>query len=193
MTKFRQKVFTESDAMRALYNELMNRCHGDRRKWPVIEGLSSMLSVLKGNNIVVEKFVLSDSIFGREKYRMYLKIGAKAKLPDEVKLPSTYYDRTLGNMKLTFSGGVFGKDKNFSERIKLFGKGGGGGPKPSITAEASPYVDLKVETSKILGEAIRYDKKDRSLVLEFDSIDDAIKALNILPFGIDYKIYLLNV
>ena len=191
MTKFRQKVFTESDAMRALYNELMNRCHGDRRKWPVIEGLSAMLSVLKGNNIVVEKFVLSSSILGREKYRMYLKIGAKAKLPDEVKLPSTYYDKSLGNMKLTFSGGVFGKDKAFSERIKLFGNNDK--QRPMITAEASPYVDLKIETSKILGEAIRYDKKDRSLVLEFDSIDDAIKALNILPFGIDYKIYLLNV
>jgi DNA polymerase III gamma/tau subunit len=53
-------------------------------------------------------------------------------------------------------------------------------------------MDLTVKVQELLGDAIVYDKKSRTLVLEFDSIRDAIQALNILPFGLNYKIYLLD-
>ena len=45
---------------------------------------------------------------------------------------------------------------------------------------------------EILGEAIEYSKTQRSLVLEFKAVDDAIEALNYLPFGLNYQIYLLD-
>ncbi|MBR2247815.1 MAG: hypothetical protein IJ880_12495 [Bacilli bacterium] len=199
MTKFKQKEFTEYDAMKSLYNEIMKRTGGDKRKFPIINS-SAFIPILKGNSVVIERFVISTSMFGKDKYRMYLKIGAKAKLPDEVRLPNKYYDKSLGGMKLTFKGGVFGKQKQESTtqeegRLKLFGNNNGGnkkGAQPMISGEATPYVDLKYQVSELLGEAIKYDKKDRSLVLEFSSIGDAINALNILPFGLEYKIYLLD-
>lgn len=212
MIKFRQKQFTEYDAMRSLYVELMKRTKNDRQKFPIID-TSALIPILKGNNIVIERFVISSSLFGRDKFRMYLKIGAKAKMPDEVRLTGVYYDKRLGNLSLNIQSGIFaGKQdsnngggvgngkgqqgKTFSEtpRQKIFGKGkgGGGNNKPNITAEFSPSINITKEVHKLLGEAVKYDKKSRSLVLEFDSIDDAIQALNILPFGINYKIYLLD-
>ena len=53
------------------------------------------------------------------------------------------------------------------------------------------------EIRSLIGEAIKYDKRDRSLVLEFDgpkenAIRNLKEALNILPFGLNYNIYLLN-
>lgn len=195
MIVFKQKGFSEYDAMRSLYVEIMKRTHNDKRRFPIIN-TSALLPILKGNNIVVERFVISTSMFGKDKYRMYLKIGAKAKLPDEVRLPSKYYDERLGNMRLTINGSIFGqsKQKEMSERIKLFGGGNNKkkGPKPIVSAEMSPEIGIKRSVEKLLGEAIKYDKKARTLVLEFSSIDDAIEALNVLPFGIDYKIYLLD-
>ena len=82
MIKFRQKEFTEYDAMRSLYVKLMR--YSDRNKFGVID-TSALIPVLRGNNVVIERFVISTSMFGKDKYRMYLKIGAKAKLPDEVR------------------------------------------------------------------------------------------------------------
>lgn len=217
MIKFRQKQFTEYDAMRSLYVELMRRTKNDRQKFPIIDA-SALIPILKGNNVVIERFVISSSLFGRDKFRMYLKIGAKAKMPDEVRLTGVYYDKKLGSFSLNIQSGIFagkqdsgssrgggagaggaagagGGAKTFSEtpRQKIFGKGkGGGGNNPNITAEFSPSINITKEVHKLLGEAVKYDKKSRSLVLEFDSIDDAIQALNILPFGINYKIYLLD-
>ena len=209
MIKFRQKQFAESDAMRSLYVELMKRTKNDRRKFPIID-TSALIPILKGNNIVIERFVISSSLFGRDKFRMYLKIGAKAKMPDEVRLPGVYYDKRLGNLSLNFKSGIFAgkqdsiseggggnrkgqQEKTYSEtpRQKIFAKKGNGN-NPNITAEFSPSINITKEVHKLLGEAVKYDKKSRSLVLEFDSIDDAIQALNILPFGINYKIYLLD-
>lgn len=69
---------------------------------------------------------------------------------------------------------------------------GGDKQYPYLSGSFSPSFDLSYEVSELLGEAIKYDKKSRSLVLEFKSIEDAINALNILPFGLGYKIYLLN-
>ena len=65
------------------------------------------------------------------------------------------------------------------------------GAPPTISASVSPNINLTYEVRELLGEAVKYDKKERSLVLEFKTIDDAIRALNILPFGINYNIFLL--
>jgi hypothetical protein len=201
MANFRQKTFSEYDAMKSLFVELTKRCNGDRRKMPPVINNSALVSVLRGNNIVIEKFVISTSAFGKDKYRMYLKIGAKCKMPNDVRLPSKVYDKGLGSIKLTFNGGIFGAKqkensaKNEEGRLKLFGNnksGGGKGPKPVISGEISPYIDIKKTVQELSGEVVKYDKVDRSLVLEFNNIGDAINSLAILPFGIDYKIYLLN-
>lgn len=235
MIKFRQKEFTEYDAMRSLYVKLMR--YSDRTKFGVID-TSALIPVLRGNNVVIERFVISTSMFGKDKYRMYLKIGAKAKLPDEVRLPGKTYDKRLGNMQLNVSHSIFAPkdsdpnwvskekkndDTNLGDTTKPEndnpggGRGGRrkqgifsefpgsileqrefkskrGGDKqyPYISGSFSPSFDLSYEVSELLGEAVKYDKKSRTLVLEFKSIEDAINALNILPFGLGYKIYLLN-
>lgn len=201
MIKFRQKIFSEFDAMRSLYVELLKR--GDRNKWKVIDK-GQLLPILKGNNIVIERFVISTSLFGKDKYRLYLKIGAKAKLPDEVRLPEKIYDKKLGNANLNVNVGSFapgsknnnnngGQQKNFSEvifRQKEFK--GGGGPPPTIGANFSPSINFTYTVRELSGKTLKYDKKERSLILEFNSINDAINALNVLPFGINYNIYLLS-
>ena len=240
MINFRRKTFSEYDAMRSLYVELMK--YSDRTKFGIID-TSSLIPILRGNNVVVEKFVISTSMFGRDKYRMYLKIGARAKMPDEVRLPQRVYDRRLGNMQLNFNKGIFENDydnnnnnnynKNNRDREKVDLNtdppqndnidGGGNqsgnngnnrnnkkrktyssiefrekffGDKkkqfPIVSAQFSPHIDLSYEVRELLGDAILYDKKSRSLVLEFSNIKDAIQALNILPFGLGYKIFLLN-
>lgn len=115
MIVFKQKTYSEYEAMRSLYVELM-RDGGKRGKWEIISK-SQLPAVLKGNNVVVEKFVISTSLFGRDKYRMYLKIGAKAKLPDEVRFPGYYDNEKLGGLSLKVSGGVPFKNQqqnNFS-------------------------------------------------------------------------------
>ena len=202
MIQFRQKQFTEYDAMKTLYERILRKTGGDRnRKFKIIDS-SGLIPVLKGNNVVVEKFTISTSMFGKEKYRMYIKIGAKAKMPDEVRLPSfKEYDQRLGQLSLEVGSGIFGKEfqqKNnsyYEESLecRLFGNNKkGGGPKPMISPRwnYSTYINRKLQS--ILGEAIEYSKTQRSLVLEFTSVDDAIEALNFLPFGLNYQIYLLD-
>ena len=192
MIKFRQKEFSEYDAMRSLYVEITKDPNW-KRKYGVIDS-SALIPILRGNNIVIERFVISTSFARKDRYRMYLKIGAKAKLPDEVRLPSRTKTNKLGSASINFNTGVF-KQKNNSDtafpvfREKMYGKGG---PPPTISGNISHYIDITYEVKTLLGDAIKYDKKERSLVLEFDSIQDAIKALDILPFGMNYKIYLLN-
>lgn len=223
MINFRQKEFTEYDAMRSLYVKLMR--YSDRNKFGVID-TNALIPILRGNNVVIERFVISTSMFGKDKYRMYLKIGAKAKLPDEVRLPGRTYDKRLGNMQLNVNHSIFApkdyeqqqqsqkkddtrlndtsspsndkprRQKNYSEfpgsilEQKEFGKDNK--QYPYISGSFSPSIDLSYEVSELLGEAIKYDKKSRTLVLEFKTVEDAINALNILPFGLGYKIYLLN-
>ena len=94
MIEFRQKVFSEYDAMKSLYNELMRKDSQWRYKIKVID-TSSLLPVLKGNSVVIERFVISTQAFKKDKYRMYLKIGAKAKMPDGVRLPGTPINKKL--------------------------------------------------------------------------------------------------
>ena len=208
MIEFRQKTFSEYDAMRSLYVELLKG--GDRNKNRVkVIDQSQLLPILKGNNIVIERFVISKSFLQRkDKYRLYLKIGAKAKLPDEVRLPERVQDKKLGNANLNINVGSFapglknnnnnngGQQRNFSEVIfkqKDFGKNkNGGGGQPTIGANLSPSINFTYAVRELSGKTLKYDKKERSLVLEFDSIHDAINALNVLPFGINYNIYLLS-
>lgn len=246
MIKFKEKSFSEYDAMRSLYVELM-RNGADDKKFNIIDA-SSLSAVLRGNSVVIEKFVISTRFFGADKYRMYLKVGAKAKMPDEVRLPERYFDKKLlGRLDLRFNNSIkhpnFGgggggfqqphtttidensgpllgntnaprakkfradntnshhskkKGKKFSDipRISLFSgnkknkqnNDGGGFAKASF----SPNVDFSYEVRSLLGEAVKYDRKSRSVVLDFSTIRDAIYALNILPFGLGYKIYLLD-
>lgn len=205
MIVFRQKEYSEYDAMRSLYVELMR--YSDRNRFDTIDK-SALIPILKGNNIVIERFVISTTLFGKDRYRMYLKIGAKAKMPDEVRLPSKVYDKRLGNMQVNVNSGVFANNQrqqnnnnrpqqnqprqtNNSEVIeKQFADKKG--PPPFISGSMSPYIDLTVKVQELLGDAIVYDKQSRTLVLEFKSIRDAIQALNVLPFGLNYKIYLLD-
>ena len=213
MTIFKQKSFSEFDAMRSLFVELTK--NAGPNKFQMIK-LNSLLPVLKGNNVVIERFVISTGFFKRDTYRMYLKIGAKAKMPDEVRMPSRVYDKTLLNATLNvgFEGGDNQNQKNEKKdqqprqenkseiaagekmRIKLFGKGGdggGGGTKNGLRSNLNFPVNISYEVRELLGDAVNYDKKSRSLVLEFKTIQDAIRAINILPFGVNYKIFLLDI
>lgn len=183
MIKFVQKQYSEYDAMRALYVELMK--FSDRNRFEVISS-SELPAVLRGNSVVIERFVITHNTFGKDKYRMYLKVGAKAKLPEDVRLSGQHvYDKRLLDLSVSIKGGAKPK---FSSTNNNNGGGGGG----IYTEIKTPYLSLSHEVRELLGEAIRYDKKDRSLVLEFKDIQSAIRALNILPFGISYKIYLLD-
>ena len=202
MIEFRQKFFSEYDAMKSLYEELKKYTRQSRGNFNfggVIDS-SALIPILKGNNIVIERFVISTSFGKKDRYRMYLKIGAKAKLPDEVRLPS--YDRfnksPIG-FKFRVTPGLPGK-KLFSEsesglEQREFGggkdKNGGGGK--LLDSSIDLYPDLSYTTNELKGDTLKYDKKERSLVLEFSDIKSAIDSLNILPFGLNYKVYLLDV
>lgn len=204
MIIFKQKAFSEFDAMRSLYIELVKNSKPNR--FQMIK-LNSLLPILKGNNVVIERFVISTGLFKRDTYRMYLKIGAKAKMPDEVRLPSRVYDETLFNATLNvgFDGAPIQKNNSEIEtktlfKEKLFGKNkkknnnnGDGGNKGGLKSNLNFPVNVSYEVKKLLGEAVNYDKKSRSLVLEFETIQDAINAINILPFGMNYRIYLLDI
>lgn len=222
MIEFKQKQFAEYDAMRSLYVELM-KDYNWRQKIGIIDQ-SALIPILRGNNIVIERFVITTSFLHRDKYRMYIKIGARAKLPDDVRLPGWTTEERLGRASINFNTGFNSPKQNeFSEyngiisqkdfskypEQKMFWDGpkqqGGGGQQqkkkdkdkgPGQFAKASfqpEQINISHEVQVLLGEAIKYDKKGRTLVLEFDDIDKAIRALNILPFGINYKIYLLDV
>jgi hypothetical protein len=43
-----------------------------------------------------------------------------------------------------------------------------------------------------MADVLLFDKKSRTLVLESDSIDEIINSLNLLPFGLNYNILLLD-
>lgn len=196
MIEFRQKVFSEYDAMKSLYNELMRKDSPWRYKIKVID-TSSLLPVLRGNNVVIERFVISTQAFKRDKFRMYLKIGAKAKMPDGVRLPGYTKNKKLWDTSLRLNGNTRFFQRNNSEiefREKDFGKGGDNGGGGDIQAGLDfGRISVERETTIPRGVTLEYDKKERSIVLEFDSIQDAIKALDVLPFGLNYNMYLLDV
>lgn len=195
MTKFRQKNFSEHTAMNFFYSKLME-LGGERKKWPIISK-SSLLPILRGNNVVIEKFTIVDSWFGGDKYRMYIKVGEKAVLPEDVRMPrGRGYDQSLGNVKLSFSNPGL---KEFSHKNKDNKGGGGqqqqqgGGSFGKMYLEGGPNVALNYKVKgEVLGKTIDYNKETRSLVLEFNRINDAIECLNYLPFGFGYRIYILD-
>lgn len=200
MIEFRQKVFSEYDAMKYLYNELMKKESPWRYKIKVID-TSSLLPVLRGNNVVIERFVISTQFWKRDKYRMYLKIGAKAKMPDAVRLPGYTKNKKLWDTSMKINGGTKFFQKNNSEiefRQKEFGNKNNGGNNGGGGGDLQGGIDfgrisIEREITIPRGETLEYDKKERSIVLEFDTIQDAIAALNVLPFGLNYNIYLLDV
>jgi hypothetical protein len=190
MIVFKEKIYKECEAMRTLYTEL-GRAGLLRGGMYDIINTSQLIPILKGNNVVIEKFVISTSLFGKDKYRMYLKIGAKAKLPDEVRLPGRTNVERLGKISFNFKNNTGGnnqqKKKNNKKDKKPWQQKEFG-----IEGSYNYQADIQLEVQNLLGEAIKYDKKARELILEFDSVQDAIRALNILPFGIRYKTYLLE-
>jgi hypothetical protein len=100
-------------------------------------------------------------------------------------MPKSYYDEIIGGLSLNLGGGgeIASKITNVgSERQYSKNKGNNQGIK----------ISLQATVSKLLGDAIVYDKKERLLVLELDTVQDAVRALNVLPFGLGYKIYLLD-
>lgn len=194
MIEFRQKAFTEYDAMRSFFVELSkktNNNYNDRQqRWKVIDK-TSLLPILKGNNIVIERFVISTSLLGRDRYRMYLKIGAKVNMPDKVRLPELVRDKKLGNAYISLGTDIKANDDNNNNN-----KGDKKKKNKDNTFVRSTFtplsLDIKYNTGEPLGEVIKYSKKERSLVLEFSSIGKAIEALNVLPFGLNYNILLLS-
>jgi hypothetical protein len=197
MITFRQKEFTEYDAMKAFYNELCRLT--DRNRFPICTK-SELPSILKGNNVVIEKFVIASPFFGRDVYRMYIRVGLKAKMPEAIRLTDRQYDKRLGDFQVNLkSGNLFdSQERNYSEILEQREfKGGGGYPfwKPQMSADFRPDRDamsISYLVKESLGEAIVNDKKTRTVVLEFKSIQDAIRVLNLLPFGLNYKIYILD-
>ena len=187
MIEFRQKIFSEYDAMKYFYEELKRDFKAP--KIQVIDS-SAIVPILKGNNIVIERFVISTSFANKDNFRMYIKLGAKVKMPDAVRLPGEFRDKKLFNLSLNigktlptqkyFSGGNKKKNNN--------NDGGGDGIKTKIDFKP----ELTYKTQELLGDVIKYDTKERLVVIEFDDIRKAIKSLNVLPFGLNYKIYLLG-
>jgi hypothetical protein len=195
MITFRQKEFTEYDAMKAFYNELCRLT--DRNRFPICTK-SELPSILKGNNVVIEKFVIASPFFGRDVYRMYIRVGLKAKMPEAIRLTDRQYDKRLGDFQVNLkSGNLFdSQERNYSEILEQREfKGGYPFWKPQMSADFRPDRDamsISYLVKESLGEAIVNDKKTRTVVLEFKSIQDAIRVLNLLPFGLNYKIYILD-
>lgn len=175
MIRFREIRYSEYDAMRELYNELNKNNTGEYGKRFEIISRSYLPGILKGNSVVVEKFTITSKLLGRDRYRMYVRVGSKAKLPDKVKLPKSYRDKP---MPLSIALGFGGSDPTSGEskknRSRVF------------------KLDVQTTESKLLGDIVSYDRTERLLVVEVDSVNDASKALFVLPFGLNYKVYLLD-
>lgn len=175
MIKFqeRTKTFSEYDAMRELYNELKKSSgnYDENKKFEIISK-SYLPGILKGNSVVVEKFTSVPKVFGRDRYRMYIRVGAKAKMPDNLRMPKSYKDSQIP-LSLNIGGGKADNNNDSSGNGRL-------------------NFNLNVRSSELLGNVITYDKKDRLLVLELDTASGSARALNYLPFGLNYKVYLLD-
>lgn len=208
MITFKRKEFSEYENMRVLYNEIQRNFYL-KNKIKMIDP-SALPSILRGNNVVIEKFSIITSLFNKDRYVMYLKMGAKVKLPDKIRLDGDNVKENIGNMSIKFKSGIpkfnsGSSEKKFSDtyETRIFQIPGGGGKDNGkkkkkgdgggfINAEFTPYENLSYDYTRLVGRVVKYNKIERSLVLEFDSKMDALKALDILPFGLDYNLYLLN-
>ena len=182
MIKFREKLYSEYDAMRSLYNTLNSR----NARFDVISE-SALPAVMRGNNVVIEKFMISTNLFGRDKYRTYIKLGSRLKLPTSIRLPKYYENKRIGGLGLSvLYGGGSGNSKK---------KGSGGSDNKDQQNQQNQQgasVGLEITNGRSVAESLKYDKSSGTLILESNSIDDAVNALNILPFGISYKVFLLQ-
>lgn len=180
MIKFqeRTKTYSEYDAMRELYNELKKGSgnYDENKKFEIISK-SYLPGILKGNSVVVEKFTSVPKVFGRDRYRMYIRVGAKAKMPDEIRMPKGYREETI---PLSF---------RIDNPVKKDQPSDGSN---NQNQSFGTKLSLQNTVSKILGNTVTYDRKNRLFVLEVDNVTDASKALNVLPFGLGYKVYLLD-
>jgi hypothetical protein len=203
MITFKRKEFSEYENMRVLYNEIQRNFYL-KNKIRMIDP-SALPSILRGNNVVIEKFSIITSLFNKDRYVMYLKMGAKVKLPDKIRLDGDNVKENIGSMSIKFKSGIpkfnsGSSEKKFSDtyETRIFGGGKDNGKKKKkgdggfINAEFTPYENLSYDYTRLVGRVVKYNKIERSLVLEFDSKMDALKALDILPFGLDYNLYLLN-
>lgn len=187
MIKFRQKEFSEADAMRPFFVKLQREIR--ERHCPEVKviGKSELLPILSGNNVVIEKFVLSDKMFGKDTFKMYLRFGSKVKLPDILKLSDFRYETQslLGGSRIDINIGENNNNNNNNKKKKK---------KFSIITPKLGSLSFALNRDKkvSLGEVILYDKKSRIAVIEFPSIENAIRSLNILPLGLNYKLYLLD-
>lgn len=189
MIRFRQKEFTEADAMRPFYVKLQEYMRDRRCPQVQVIGKNEMLPILSGNNVIIERFVLAGKLLGKDKFKMYLRFGSKVKLPNEFKLSDFKYETKslLGGSKINVgistgnNNNQGGNNKNKHKRFSIIG--------PEINS-LSFALNRDVKVS--LGEVIHYDKSDRIVILEFNNIDSAIRSLNILPLGLSYKLYLLD-
>jgi hypothetical protein len=215
MIRFKEKVYSEYDAMRQLYVEMGKRYRGIDGK-PGFKAISPsyLPGILKGNSVVIEKFVIVSRMIGSDKYRMYIKLGSKIKLPDKIKLPSLDSNYVnMGVIKGTLGGGPLFKNNyqgknnkqddfedeeededesnsyNRNKRQRKFSnkKSGGG---YGFKLETSKGIGIT--SNKPLGSTVLYDKNSRSLVLEFNSIRDAVESLNYLPLGLSYDLYIVS-
>jgi hypothetical protein len=137
---------------------------------------------------------------------MYLRFGSKVKLPEVMKLSEFEYKNKslLGGSRididLSSTGGGSnnnGGGNNNNNNQKKKNKGNNKFPQQKQYSLFNPKLSglsfaLSRDVKESLGEVILYDKKSRIAVLEFKNINDAIKALYILPLGLNYKLYLLD-
>lgn len=217
MIKFKEKTYSEYDAMRQLYVEMSKRykSYDGKIGFKVISP-SYLPGILKGNSVVIEKFVILSRVIGSDKYRMYIKLGSKIKLPDDFKLPSISDDYVnLGVVKGTLGGGSLFKgsnqkslgnqsssdsdedeedddndnSNNWRRRGKRYSN------KKNNVGSGFKYETsrgVSVSSNKPLGTTVLYDKNSRSLVLEFNNIRDAVESLNYLPLGLSYDLYIVS-
>lgn len=190
MIKFVQKEFSEADAMRPFYVKLQEYMRDRRCPFVQVIGKNEMLPILSGNNVIIERFVITQRVFGKDSFKMYLRFGSKVKLPDNFELSDFRYETKslLGGTKLSVGIGGGNNNnqgnKNNNKKNKKFSLIG-----PEINSLSFALNrDVKVKS----GEVVHYDKSNRIAVLEFNNIDNAIRSLNILPLGLNYKLYLLD-
>lgn len=209
MIEFKEKKFTEYDAMKSLYEE-MKRYSRERRNFSfeVIDS-TALIPILRGNNIVIERFVISTSFGRKDVYRMYLKFGARVKMPENLRLPSYNRRNDLFKLNLNIKNSIpfpgFNNNNNpkqtqssesqYLENTGLIQKEfkGDKGPGGFFNPMIEMHPGFSYNTKELKGEVLKYSVKDRQAVIEFPDIRNAIESLEILPFGLNYKLYLLDV
>ncbi len=61
-----------------------------------------------------------------------------------------------------------------------------------MSFEFTPFIPNEYESQELMADVILFNKKSRTLVLEAKTVDAIIDSLNLLPFGLNYNILLLD-